>query len=697
MPTKIDDAEFATTVNQLLLSRDRGPGDLEKLAGAVRLQLTRAEARYAARKLEAGNDALTGAFLLLRTGELPPNVLGGLDAPLMRGADEAARVGNAGRARALYRKLEYVLPQGAKLSDVQDHLAALEAWERPTVSESRLEAAGRRERASVQEALIDVSADTLGKARDDVTAWVHAALDSDVAERPITTPDERDEALEAYSAVRGGGAVLIGLYLRHGDPLGALRALDEADLSRVVPPALRDRLQRAGEDDDARAWLDLFRLYNGSSEGDASPETALDHELTRGAAFGAALGLYRSAPGDAQAALPLSMLLVELGMPDVASTVLAQNVDRTAGVEPVSFALALVMRAIVQEEAVGDIQSSRRTFENAQPLLRLAEDPRLGQVTPRPGRIQYVMGALEAKNGALDRALPLFKASVETNPTVPALQSLAAIERQRGRADDAVRSLAAALTLARSSGDVLAEAECEELTFQIERDRGQAAAANAALGRALERVLTARKLDTVPENVARSERLLARVLESYGEALMARKASERALQASQSNVRQIAATLTDVARRALVMADLRSARMATQEAMKAGLPAEDLVYIALWQKLLEKQLGARDGLTEEAFSSLSEHGGWVGTLRDWGRGRTSDEQLLAAAKDEVQRTEARFYAAMSARASGQPGAGVEGLRSVAQSRTIDLVEVGIAHDLLAPGPKPTLPEGAKLP
>jgi tetratricopeptide (TPR) repeat protein len=695
-PADIKSADFATTVSGLLLNRERGEQELAKLLGAMRLQVARAGVRYDGHHVEAGNEALTGAFFLMRTGELSPGALRGLDGPLLDGADEAARVGNAGRARALYRDLEHILPEGPRRKDVVDHLAALEAWSKPTTSESRLETAGRLQRASVQEALIDVRPETLATARDHITAWVHAALQSDIAERPITTPDERDEALEAYRAVRTGGVVLVGLYLRHGDPLGALRAIDEADLSRIVPPALRDRLQRAGEDDDARAWLDLFRLYDSDAASE-SPETALDHELSRGAAFGAALGLYRSSPGDAQASMPLSMLLVELGMPEVASSILAQNVDRTAGVEATSFALTLVMRAIVQEEEVGDIEGARRTFENAKPLLQLAEDPRLAQVTPRPGRIQYVMGALEAKNGALDRALPLFQASVKTTPTVPALESIAAIERQSGQLDQALRSLGAAITLARASGDILSEAECEELIFQIERDRGKNDAASSALARALERVLTARKLDSVPENLARSERLLARVLENYREPLAARKASERALEASRSNTRQIAATLTDMARRALVLGDLRAARQATQEAMRAELPPEDLVYIVLWQRLLEEQLGARDGLTEEAFSSLSEQTGWVAALRDWGRGRIGDADLQRAAQDEVERTEAAFYGAMATRVSGQPGGGADGLRRVAQSRTIDLVEVSIARDLTAPQLKPALPAGVQLP
>ncbi len=696
VPSEVSNADFAPQVSRLLLSRERNEEDLRVLAGAVRRQLTRAEARFADRKTEAGSEALTGAFLLLQTGELAPSVLRGMEAPLLHGADEAARVGNAGRARALYRTLEPLLPPGPRREDVTDHLKALDAWSQATATESRLETAGRLQRASVQEALIDTTPQALATARDHISAWVHAALGSDIAEKPITTPDERDEALEAYRAVRGGGAILAGLYLRHGDPLGGLRAIDEAELTRVVPPALRDRLQRAGEDDDAQAWLDLFRLYDGSTESE-TPETALDPDLARGAAFGAALGLYRSSPGDAEAAMPISMLLVELGMSDVASSLLAQNIDRRASAESVSWALTLVLRAMVSEESVGNVDGARRTFDNARPLLVLAEEPRFSQVTPRPGRLQYLMGALEVKAGRLDRALPLIRESVKTTPTIPALQSLAAIERQNGHPEEALRSLSAAIGLARSAGDVITEAECEEIAFQIHRERGQAEPATAALARALDRARAAQELDGAQENIARIERLLARIYEHYREPLAARKASMRALEASRSNVHQIAATLTDIARRGLVMGDLRSARLATQEALQAELPPEDLVYIALWQRLLERQLGARDGLAEEAFTALSDSSPWISNLRDWARGRINDQALYAAAKDEAQRTEATFYAAMAARVAGQPGGGEEGLKRVAQSPVIDLVEVAIARDLTAPPMEPKLPAGAKTP
>lgn len=697
-PETVSDDRFAETLHTFLLDPQRGHTDKGLLAGLVQNQLARAQQRFAAGHVRAGENALTGAFLLLQVGQSAPGMLAGSALPLQRGADEAARVGNAGRARALYRRLEEILPEGRQRDDVIGHLAALDEWLEPSAMMSPLQAAGRRQRAALQEAIMDSSPAVFDAAQKSVLAWIRAAFSSDVGERVPTSPADRDEALEAFRAVRSGSVILTGLHLRHGDPAGALVAFEDADLLRIVPPVLRDRLEQAAQG-ERNAWVDLFRIYDSAQRG-GPQETSIDPELATAAAWGAALGLYRSSPGETEAVMPLSMLLVDLGMPEVASTVLAKNLDAQVTSDALGWALALVLRAVVQEEQVGNLPAARRTFEYARPLLALAEEPRYAQVQPRPGRIEYVMGALEARSGDLERALPRIQAAVRSFPTVPAWISLANIERQRRHPDEAIQALQMAIKLAQAGADPIAEAEAEELIYQVERDRGDASAAAQALRRALDRALGARQRQTPTENLARVERLLARILEHYGEALAARQAGERALEASRANARQIAASLTDMSRRALTWGDLRAARKATTEALAAQLPADDLVYIALWQRLLERQLGARtDGSSEEAFASLGEASGWTEVLRKWGRGQLNDEGLVNAAHNVVEEAEALFYVVMAQRNPENPEGGAEQLRQVATSPAVDLVEVTIARDLLAPAP-PTrlaLPSDVQLP
>jgi hypothetical protein len=140
----------------------------------------------------------------------------------------------------------------------------------------------------------------------------------------------------------------------------------------------------------------------------------------------------------------------------------------------------------------------------------------------------------------------------------------------------------------------------------------------------------------------------------------------------------------DAARRGLTLSDLTVARAAVERAVSAGMPSDDLVYPALWLQLLEKKLRVpSSGAVEDAYSAIDEASGWPARLRAWATGRLSDAELLAAAKDRSQRTEAIFYAAMARHAQGSAADAKAGLEQVAKSEAIDLVEVSIARDVLA--------------
>jgi hypothetical protein len=140
----------------------------------------------------------------------------------------------------------------------------------------------------------------------------------------------------------------------------------------------------------------------------------------------------------------------------------------------------------------------------------------------------------------------------------------------------------------------------------------------------------------------------------------------------------------DAARRGLTLSDLMVARSAVERAVSAGMSGDDLVYPALWLQLLEKKLRVpSSGAVEDAYSAIDDASGWPSRLRAWATGRLTDAELLAAAKDRSQRTEAIFYAAMSRHAQGSAEDAKAGLEQVAKSEAIDLVEVSIARDLLA--------------
>ncbi|MCC6217642.1 MAG: hypothetical protein IT376_22480 [Polyangiaceae bacterium] len=695
-PVAVSDAAFSVSAQQVLSAGERTPQRTNLLAGVVRRQLVRAASRFETGGSAAGLAALTGAFYLVREGELHPSMLEGGQVALREGAHEVARQGDEGRARALYGMLRGLLPAGPERDDIDGHLRALAEWR--SERSDRMSALGAEQRAAVARSLLDPQGEIVAGARDATVRWLRGAARYEQDGAPVRTPDERDDAIEAYRALRAGGASLVALHLRHGDAAAAAQALETAGLAGSVPPGLLDRLARAGAD-DPRAWVDLFRLFDAATHPE-TPETSMEPELARAAAWGAALELHRSAPNDFRAAAPLAALLPSLGLAEAAPLVLANALGPQTTAEELAFALALVLDAMVNEDAIGQLDAARRTYSAALRLLEAArENSRVGAVRPSAARVTYAMGALETRAGELARALPLVEDAVRREPTAEGYQLLSGIQRQRGDFAGARRSLELVIQMSRRGGDAPGEAEAWLVLFEVAREAGQPPDAASALAMALARALDARQLARSGAEQARAERLLARVLDAYGERSGAARATERALTASAGDARQLTATLLDASRRALAARDLEAARAMLRRAREAGLAAEDLVYVALWLRLVEVASGAPpDGAVDDALASIQDATGWPAKLAAWGRGRATDAELSAGARTLVERTEAAFYVALHLPSSPWPA--VAALEPVARSTAIDLVEVMVARDLIlrAKGAQiPRLPAGTALP
>jgi hypothetical protein len=288
---------------------------------------------------------------------------------------------------------------------------------------------------------------------------------------------------------------------------------------------------------------------------------------------------------------------------------------------------------------------------------------------------------------------------VRAEPNLESLMTLSAIERQRD-GSAALTTLDRAVELAKAENDPHAEADALNMKFEVYRDHGDAEHAAKMLDAALSRAIDAQRgARQGGPALARSERLLARILEHYDDHPATRRATERAYEASSSDPTQLTATVLDSARRALTHADLGAARRAAQRAVAAGLGSEDLVYVALWLQLVERKLNVpSDGTVEEAYAGVDENSGWPARLRAWARGKLSDQDLASAARTASEKTEANFYSAMLKLQAGADSS--KDLERVAQSPAIDLVEVSIARDLLARGksvPDYKLPANVKLP
>ena len=280
---------------------------------------------------------------------------------------------------------------------------------------------------------------------------------------------------------------------------------------------------------------------------------------------------------------------------------------------------------------------------------------------------------------------------------------MAMLERQVGDHDTALAHARRALELPAAklhipgSSHLLDAADAQLLVFEIQREQKQNKEAQASLERALAITLDTRDKRIAPRGQVRAELLLARILDSYGDHTRAARATHRALEVAMRHRPLLGAAMLGAIGRALVAADVASARAALQRGIDADLEQDDLIYGALWLRMLEQQLDEpSDGKVERVLTRHLDPKSWSTTLARWARGRIDDAALVAASGSYAERVEAEFYVAMRQRAKKLSSAR-DLLQRVAKNPLIDLMEVQLARDLLAPAFEARIPERYQVP
>ena len=690
----IEPAQFAGIVHELLRETEPSGERLKQLGAAMRYQLSRAELRFVNGHPEAGLRALVGALYLARPGEFSADLLQGQDAALLHAARAVSKVGNSGRALAFYGMLEQISPPLGERTDAQAHMAALNDWTRAeNTSAGPMRRAGEIQRSTLQRAMVEPTLKSRSEAVAAIQDWVKLAKAFTSEQTAPRTMQEREEGMEAYRALRTGALNLAALFLRSGHIDEGLAALDHPSLDRVVPPNLQEQLGRLSDGDAPESWLGFLSLLGRAGPGQPH-QTGLDDAISNGAAFGAAVGLYREQIGNVEGTIPLCAVLVEYAMGEACAPMFVEALGGDPSPQELGVALDVLLRTLITEESMGDVAAARRAYLHAAPLLELASREAGSPIEPRSNQLRYTMGVIETRAGNLAAAARYLSQAVAIGPSADALKRLAAIHRQQGKLKSALADLDGVFKIHRSNGNIAGEAETELFRFELYGALGDARAQGKALERALLRSLDARNTAHTGAETARAERTLAQILEHYGELSHATRAGERAFEASSNDSRQLSMTLLDTSRRALVFGQLALGRKTVRQSIDANLDDEDLIYTALWLKLLEQRLGvSSDGTWEDALSSISAREGWPARLKAWGNGRQSHEQLLAAATTRVQKVEARFYAAMSQ----TPAKAKSSLLSIGKSEAIELVEVTIARNLSEKQTRFPLPPGLPLP
>jgi tetratricopeptide (TPR) repeat protein len=704
-PISVSDDQFAASLHELLLSTPGSAARANLLAGVEARQMDRALARFHG---EGGDDrglaSLLGALYLLKTGELNESVLG----PSARGALTEASVrlaarGDEGRARAVYEMLLRLSPDEVK-PQIKAHLDAIAAWTRDeTASGPATVTAGELENAAVARRLLEPSEEALDEATKAVLAWIERAIDLQTLYREKHVHPAREEVAEAVRALQSGGTVLAALYLRDGNAAGALRAIGRAPSHEVVRPELAAALTAARDKPDAARWLDVLHALTPSAQDrEHEDEEALeDRELLRAATFGIALESYRLDPTQPETAALVAAVMQDLGMADATPAIVTDSTKAHPDARTVSGALAITMRAMATEVDADNSDGARRAFAAAASLLALAGKKELaGQLQPSGARVRAMMGEIELQQGRLDIARRLLTDSASEEKSGSVMLFLSRIDRHDNKPQNALESLRDALSAPDTEKDPALRGEVLLMISDLTREKGDVSAAKKPLDDAVKELAVARTTSGADER-ARVERVLSRVLDRFGAAQGAQQALERAFEATPHDKHQIAATLGQLIARAYVRGDLPGARDGLARALSAELDADDLVYYALWVRLLERQLQKpTDGAAVRVFASIVDDGRWTGRLAAFGSGKIRADALVASAKTPTQKTEALFYAAMDRRAAGDAKGLDSALQEVVAGGGVDLMEVGIAREILT-GPSAQiggpLPSGVALP
>jgi tetratricopeptide (TPR) repeat protein len=702
----VPDEQFAASVASLLREREPSPSRGALLTAVVQRQFAHAGERLAARQRERGLAGVYGALFLVRRGELTPAMVRGPGERALELASEAvAATGDEGKTLALYNLRRAALAAGDRSgAELQTHAAAIKQWSDAFVTKPGVgphEIAGYRARAAVGRALLEPTDAALRDAKAAVDAWGEGGMMFQTpgqlamrGERAPMRATRREDAIEGYRAYASAGLTLASIYLRHGDARGALAAIGGSRVEAITPPALVDRLRAAAEGDGAPAWRALLEVFAHALQN--VDEVGVDRDLLRAAAFGVAVEAYRRDRSSPEVGTELASSLVALGMPEAAPLVLVDALRANPDPELASAVFETLGRVMWREVEGDDPASAHRVFRAAEPLLALADAGALrGRVRPSPNALRLLAARVEARAGQLGEARALLGRLVRAEPSAPALLLAAEVERQLHEPRAALGYVNAALAGGEVRADPLREAEARLLAADLYREQNDPARARQELSAALGAALRGRQPSGPRPALARAERVLARVLDRFGDEAGAARASSRALEAAQSDPDEMSAVLLEALARAYVARDLETARRVARKSLSAGLGDDAMVYVGIWLQSLERETRARtDGTAAEALGAVRPGPSWPGRLLAWAQGKLSDADLGRAARTPGQRLEAQFYAALARRAAGD-AAGAEGaLRAVAQSPSLDLMEAQIARDLLAgparrvPGPPP---------
>ncbi|MBK8256460.1 MAG: hypothetical protein IPK82_27805 [Polyangiaceae bacterium] len=699
----VSDQEFANELYKLLRDGTITEERQSHLAGVVRRQLAHAAKRFALGAEERGTESTLGGLYLLRVGEGRPDLMDAAAADALKGAmNKFGPRGDEGRSLVLLTlRAGALAANDPERAQVEQHLRALETWVAETRKGGPAQTLGADERAKVARATLEPTEEAIAEAAKAIGAWLAQGVKYNNAFNATGERPDREEIPETFRALRTAGPTAAALYLRYGDARGAAESIENIGAKRYTPPIFYDRLLRAADRDGAKDWQALASLLAralGPVDEDDEDAIVLDPELAEAGLWGATVEAYRRDPTHFPTAAMLATQLVRLGMSEAAPLVLSGALQGKPPAQAISASMEVLMLALDTDNEADDVEACRRTFVAAAPLLAAADAAAgKGAVDIGPERVRSYMASIEIRAGNLAGARPLLESAAKEAPRVALYTMLASIERQSDNRAAALAYVERALSAPDGKYALLDLVDAHMLAFELHRDGGDAAKAKVSLGAALATVMLVRKSATDMMMRLRAERLLAHVLAGFGDNAASARAMQRAIEIAGEDRNALSSTVLDAIGHAFVQKDLSVARAALRKGLESGIRDEDLVYGGLWVQFLEReQKATTDGSAEQALRRANGRGAWTGKLAAWANGKLSEADLTAAAQSAAQRIEAAFYTAIARRAAGDPAADTK-LRDVAKSPVLELLEVQLAREMLAPRIRTELPRDLSLP
>jgi len=692
----VSDEAFPAALVDYVLAEPGSAERAKRAPGVVGRQVARSSERFKARAPERAVTSFLGAELLLRMGELSPQVLGprGNDA-LRLVAREYARRGAEGPSGVLYKLLVASGTPADKI-EAKAHLAALESWKAMQLkNRGPVARAAMLAEIAVATYLFDLTQASRLDAEARLVAWVGESIKLREAYRGDARMPARDEGTEAIRAFSIAPLMLVGLYLRDADPAGAARAIQRGHMRPIVRPELMALLEEVADSPSGETWLKLAAaLRNGTRLGSESGDDegpVEDVAILRSSAFVAAVEAYRLAPTEIDTSVLLSLLMRDYAMAEGIPFVVYPAVKAAPTARNLSAALGLSFEAMASEADVDEGAGARRIYRALGPILALAAQSK-ERLQPSAARVTGLMGNLELRDGNAKEARALLQRSNAAEPAAVTDVLLAKLDRHDGASQTAVDRLRAALGREDAQHDPVLRAEVLLSLGDAQRAQSAEAASESYLA-------AAKILFTLPEGDAtravRKGRLVADLYDRFGKTEQGEKALAKATDAAAKDKRVVSAILGHRVARALANESLSSAHAALDQAVAFDVDGADLVYSATWVRLLERrQKAPQDGSIDRFFTPWTDTSRWVGRIAEFSAGRRSGEDLVKVAKTSAERCEAWFYAGYDKLVRGDAAGAKAAFQHARAEGGVTLVEYELAERALQPAA--SLPAPAAL-